>query len=172
MLYNQIWLISKRKLWRGKKSPVERLCQLVAWQQPLWLETANDSVATAAPGHWESDCVVRSPADPCPNTYSLPPLQLTSCLCTDFSGLLGQPALDICALVCSAVAMAKRVAVILSGCGVYDGTEIHEASAVLVHLSREGAKVREGHWRLCDDSWRLELKSLPVTTIHTATLLH
>lgn len=38
--------------------------------------------------------------------------------------------------------MAKRVAVILSGCGVYDGTEIHEASAVLVHLSREGAKVR------------------------------
>lgn len=38
--------------------------------------------------------------------------------------------------------MAKRVAVILSGCGVYDGTEIHEASAVLVHLSRAGAKVR------------------------------
>ncbi|KAF1384549.1 hypothetical protein PFLUV_G00121370 [Perca fluviatilis] len=38
--------------------------------------------------------------------------------------------------------MAKRVAVILSGCGVYDGTEIHEASAVLVHLSRAGAKVQ------------------------------
>lgn len=38
--------------------------------------------------------------------------------------------------------MAKRVAVILSGCGVYDGTEVHEASAVLVHLSRAGAKVR------------------------------
>lgn len=38
--------------------------------------------------------------------------------------------------------MTKRVAVILSGCGVYDGTEIHEASAVLVHLSRAGAKVR------------------------------
>ncbi|XP_077589155.1 glutamine amidotransferase-like class 1 domain-containing protein 3, mitochondrial [Stigmatopora nigra] len=36
--------------------------------------------------------------------------------------------------------MAKQVAVILSGCGVYDGTEIHEASAVLVHLSRAGAK--------------------------------
>ncbi|KAM8820229.1 glutamine amidotransferase-like class 1 domain-containing protein 3, mitochondrial [Eudromia elegans] len=34
-----------------------------------------------------------------------------------------------------------RVAVVLSGCGVYDGTEIHEASAVLVHLSRGGAKV-------------------------------
>uniref|UniRef100_A0A673C1E9 Si:ch211-153b23.5 n=2 Tax=Sphaeramia orbicularis TaxID=375764 RepID=A0A673C1E9_9TELE len=38
--------------------------------------------------------------------------------------------------------MSKRVAVILSGCGVYDGTEIHEASAVLVHLSRAGAKVQ------------------------------
>uniref|UniRef100_A0A3P8T911 Si:ch211-153b23.5 n=1 Tax=Amphiprion percula TaxID=161767 RepID=A0A3P8T911_AMPPE len=38
--------------------------------------------------------------------------------------------------------MVKRVAVVLSGCGVYDGTEIHEASAVLVHLSRAGAKVR------------------------------
>uniref|UniRef100_A0A3Q2DFI2 Si:ch211-153b23.5 n=1 Tax=Cyprinodon variegatus TaxID=28743 RepID=A0A3Q2DFI2_CYPVA len=40
------------------------------------------------------------------------------------------------------VIMAKSVAVILSGCGVYDGTEIHEASAVLVHLSRAGAKVQ------------------------------
>ncbi|CAL8305578.1 unnamed protein product [Arctogadus glacialis] len=38
--------------------------------------------------------------------------------------------------------MAKRVAVLLSGCGVYDGTEIHEASATLVHLSRAGAKVK------------------------------
>lgn len=38
--------------------------------------------------------------------------------------------------------MAKRVAVILSGCGVYDGTEVHEASAILVHLSRAGAQVR------------------------------
>ncbi|NXA12867.1 GAL3A protein, partial [Sapayoa aenigma] len=36
--------------------------------------------------------------------------------------------------------MGKRVAVVLAGCGVYDGTEIHEASAVLVHLSREGAQ--------------------------------
>ncbi|NXN05396.1 GAL3A protein, partial [Sylvia borin] len=35
-----------------------------------------------------------------------------------------------------------RVAVVLSGCGVYDGTEIHEASAVLVHLSRGGAEVQ------------------------------
>ncbi|KAM9356822.1 glutamine amidotransferase-like class 1 domain-containing protein 3, mitochondrial [Symphorus nematophorus] len=38
--------------------------------------------------------------------------------------------------------MVKRVAVILSGCGVYDGTEIHEASAILVHLSRAEAKVQ------------------------------
>lgn len=44
--------------------------------------------------------------------------------------------------MCFTETMAKRVAVILSGCGVYDGTEIHEASAVLVHLSRAGAKVR------------------------------
>ncbi len=36
--------------------------------------------------------------------------------------------------------MAK-VAVVLSGCGVYDGSEIHEAVSVLIHLSRHGAKV-------------------------------
>ncbi|KAK2509225.1 hypothetical protein MC885_009193 [Smutsia gigantea] len=35
-----------------------------------------------------------------------------------------------------------RVALVLSGCGVYDGTELHEASAVLVHLSRGGAEVQ------------------------------
>ncbi|CAI9718577.1 Hypothetical predicted protein [Octopus vulgaris] len=34
-----------------------------------------------------------------------------------------------------------KVAVVLSGCGVYDGSEIHEASAVLVHLSRNQACV-------------------------------
>uniref|UniRef100_A0A3Q1G2M8 Si:ch211-153b23.5 n=1 Tax=Acanthochromis polyacanthus TaxID=80966 RepID=A0A3Q1G2M8_9TELE len=44
--------------------------------------------------------------------------------------------------LCLIAIMVKRVAVILSGCGVYDGTEIHEASAVLVHLSRAGAKVQ------------------------------
>ncbi|XP_060689856.1 glutamine amidotransferase-like class 1 domain-containing protein 3, mitochondrial [Hemiscyllium ocellatum] len=33
-----------------------------------------------------------------------------------------------------------RVAVVLSGCGVFDGSEIHEASAILVHLSRGGAE--------------------------------
>ncbi|UJR30146.1 hypothetical protein I4U23_017686 [Adineta vaga] len=35
----------------------------------------------------------------------------------------------------------RNVAVVLSGCGVYDGTEIHEASACLVHLSRHNASV-------------------------------
>ncbi|KAM8953957.1 glutamine amidotransferase-like class 1 domain-containing protein 3, mitochondrial [Pelodytes ibericus] len=36
--------------------------------------------------------------------------------------------------------MSKKVAVILSGCGVYDGSEIHESSATFVHLSRAGAQ--------------------------------
>jgi enhancing lycopene biosynthesis protein 2 len=31
------------------------------------------------------------------------------------------------------------VAVVLSGCGVFDGSEIHEAVSVLIHLSRAGA---------------------------------
>uniref|UniRef100_A0A8D0DVU9 GAL3A protein n=1 Tax=Salvator merianae TaxID=96440 RepID=A0A8D0DVU9_SALMN len=38
--------------------------------------------------------------------------------------------------------MGKRVALVLAGCGVFDGSEIHEASAVLVHLSRGGAEVK------------------------------
>lgn len=33
-----------------------------------------------------------------------------------------------------------NVAVVLSGCGVFDGSEIHEAVSVLVHLSRLGAR--------------------------------
>ena len=35
----------------------------------------------------------------------------------------------------------RKVAVVLSGSGVYDGTELHEASACLVHLSRHSASV-------------------------------
>jgi enhancing lycopene biosynthesis protein 2 len=35
-----------------------------------------------------------------------------------------------------------HAAVILSGCGVYDGSEIHEAVAVLYHLSRRGVRVQ------------------------------
>ena len=37
---------------------------------------------------------------------------------------------------------SPRVAVILSGCGVYDGSEIHEAVVTLLTLSRAGATVR------------------------------
>jgi len=35
----------------------------------------------------------------------------------------------------------KRVAVILSGCGVHDGSEIHEAVLTLLALDREGAEI-------------------------------
>ncbi len=35
----------------------------------------------------------------------------------------------------------KNVAVILSGCGVYDGSEIHEAVLTLLALTRAGAKI-------------------------------
>jgi enhancing lycopene biosynthesis protein 2 len=35
----------------------------------------------------------------------------------------------------------KKIAVILSGCGVYDGSEIHEATAALLALDRAGADV-------------------------------
>lgn len=34
-----------------------------------------------------------------------------------------------------------KVAVVLSGCGVYDGTEITEAVSILIHLSRAGVEV-------------------------------
>mmetsp|Transcript_9881 Transcript_9881/g.19760 ORF Transcript_9881/g.19760 Transcript_9881/m.19760 type:complete len:242 (-) Transcript_9881:347-1072(-) len=40
----------------------------------------------------------------------------------------------------SSSAVGKKVAVVLSGCGVFDGSEITEATAALVHLSRAGAK--------------------------------
>ncbi|GLI33943.1 isoprenoid biosynthesis glyoxalase ElbB [Desulforhabdus amnigena] len=36
--------------------------------------------------------------------------------------------------------MAKRIGVILSGCGVFDGSEIHEAVLTLLALGRAGAK--------------------------------
>ena len=35
----------------------------------------------------------------------------------------------------------KKIAFILSGCGVYDGSEIHEACAALLALNRAGAQV-------------------------------
>lgn len=37
--------------------------------------------------------------------------------------------------------MSTKVALVLSGCGVNDGSEIHEAVSCLVHLSRHGAQV-------------------------------
>jgi len=36
--------------------------------------------------------------------------------------------------------MAKKIGVILSGCGVYDGAEIHEAVLTLLSLDRRGAE--------------------------------
>jgi enhancing lycopene biosynthesis protein 2 len=36
----------------------------------------------------------------------------------------------------------KSVAVILSGCGVYDGSEIHESVSILLGLAQAGAKVK------------------------------
>ena len=36
----------------------------------------------------------------------------------------------------------KNIAVILSGCGVYDGTEIHESVITLLRLDQRGAKVQ------------------------------
>jgi len=37
--------------------------------------------------------------------------------------------------------MSKKVGVIMSGCGVYDGAEIHESVITLLALNRAGAKV-------------------------------
>ncbi|WP_287810927.1 isoprenoid biosynthesis glyoxalase ElbB, partial [Pseudomonas sp.] len=38
--------------------------------------------------------------------------------------------------------MTKKVAVILSGCGVYDGAEIHESVLTLLRLNQRGAQVQ------------------------------
>ena len=35
-------------------------------------------------------------------------------------------------------AAGAKVAVVLSGCGVYDGTEVHEAAAALAAITRLG----------------------------------
>jgi enhancing lycopene biosynthesis protein 2 len=39
------------------------------------------------------------------------------------------------------VRMSLRVGVLLSGCGVFDGSEIHEAVSILVALDRRGAEI-------------------------------
>lgn len=38
--------------------------------------------------------------------------------------------------------MSKKIAVILAGCGVYDGSEIHESVLTLLRLSQHGAQVQ------------------------------
>ncbi len=38
--------------------------------------------------------------------------------------------------------MSKKVAVILSGCGVYDGAEIYESVVTLLRLDQRGAQVQ------------------------------
>jgi enhancing lycopene biosynthesis protein 2 len=38
--------------------------------------------------------------------------------------------------------MSKKIAVILSGCGVYDGAEIHESVITLLRLDQRGAQVK------------------------------
>ncbi len=37
--------------------------------------------------------------------------------------------------------MAARVGVVLSGCGVFDGSEIHEVVSILIALDRRGARI-------------------------------
>ena len=37
--------------------------------------------------------------------------------------------------------MGKKIGVLLSGCGVFDGAEIHESTLTLYFLDREGAEV-------------------------------
>ena len=38
--------------------------------------------------------------------------------------------------------MSKKIAVILSGCGVYDGAEVHESVITLLRLDQRGAQVQ------------------------------
>jgi len=38
--------------------------------------------------------------------------------------------------------MSKKIAVLLSGCGVYDGAEIHESVITLLRLDQRGAQVQ------------------------------
>ncbi|XP_074070226.1 putative glutamine amidotransferase-like class 1 domain-containing protein 3B, mitochondrial [Macrotis lagotis] len=85
----------------------------------------------------------------CPATTAAAPMFAVRSLAASrpaFPGRLprpgGQQLPALAALHGSGRRPAARVAVILSGCGVYDGSEIHEASAILVHLSRGGADVK------------------------------
>lgn len=42
----------------------------------------------------------------------------------------------------------KKIGVVLSGCGVYDGTEIHEAVLTLLAIARRSASRRINHKRM------------------------
>ncbi|KAJ8246734.1 hypothetical protein GJAV_G00254790 [Gymnothorax javanicus] len=59
-----------------------------------------------------------------------------------FLSVIKPQVLSLGSLHSTASCHGAKVAVVLSGCGVYDGTELHEASAILVHLSRCGADVQ------------------------------
>jgi len=37
--------------------------------------------------------------------------------------------------------MAKKIGVLLAGCGVFDGAEIHESTLTLYFLDREGVEI-------------------------------
>jgi len=57
-------------------------------------------------------------------------------------GLLFPKLKKCCGLHCCGSKRKMRVAVLLHGCGVYDGTEIQEACSVLFALSRAGAEAQ------------------------------
>ncbi|KAK3569103.1 hypothetical protein QTP86_022130, partial [Hemibagrus guttatus] len=75
-------------------------------------------------------------------------LAVRKLICKPYAFLLKPPAAlsaqtgSVAFIHTSVKCSSAKVAVVLSGCGVYDGTEIHEASAILVHLSRGGAEVQ------------------------------
>ena len=50
--------------------------------------------------------------------------------------------------------MATKVGVILSGCGVYDGSEIHEAVITLLAIDRAGAEKQDRNHDLAGDMHR------------------
>jgi len=45
------------------------------------------------------------------------------------------------AMLSTSSLLNTKIAVVLAGCGVYDGTEVHEAAAALAALTRAGAEV-------------------------------
>ena len=47
-----------------------------------------------------------------------------------------------------------KIAVVLSGCGVYDGSEIHETAAAMAALTRGGAEVIFINVILISSNWQ------------------